>query len=127
MDFLLDTHTLIWFLEGDNNLSKQVIDLLEDPQKQKHVSIVSIWEIAIKINIGKLEIKTALDQLPDFLLVNSFELLPLTIEHCLCYQKLPLHHRDPFDRLLIAQASTANLTILTKDAHFVAYSIPILW
>ncbi|MDX2278853.1 MAG: type II toxin-antitoxin system VapC family toxin [Saprospiraceae bacterium] len=127
MDFLLDTHTLIWFLEGDNNLSKVVIDLLEDPQKQKHVSIVSIWEIAIKINIGKLEIKTALDQLPDFLLVNDFELLPLTIEHCLFYQKLPLHHRDPFDRLLIAQAAIENLTVLTKDSHFEAYSVPILW
>jgi PIN domain nuclease of toxin-antitoxin system len=124
---LLDTHSLIWFLEGDEKVSKVAVSAIENNPGPTYVSMATLWEIAIKINIGKLEIKTALDQLPDFLLVNGFELLPLTIEHCLFYQKLPLHHRDPFDRLLIAQAATGNLTILTKDTHFEAYSVPILW
>ncbi|MFZ4783765.1 MAG: type II toxin-antitoxin system VapC family toxin, partial [Armatimonadaceae bacterium] len=88
---------------------------------------VTIWEMAIKINLGKLDIKKPLSDLPGFLAVNAFEWLPLTFEHSSAYLDLPLHHRDPFDRMLIAQATVEGLTIATRDPHFLDYGVSVLW
>lgn len=127
MALLLDTHTLIWYLEGDAQLSDTAKKRLSDQSERRCVSAVSIWEMAIKINLGRLEIKKPLSDLPNFLSANDFEWLPLSFDHSLAYLSLPLHHRDPFDRMLIAQASAEGLTIVTRDPHFTAYGVPVLW
>ena len=115
MALLLDTHTLIWYLEGDPQLSNTAKKQLDNRNEQRCVSAVSIWEMAIKINLGKLEIKMPLSNLPNFLEVNEFQWVPMTFDHSLAYISLPLHHRDPFDRMLIAQASVGELTLVTRD------------
>ena len=127
MALLLDTHALIWYLEGDAQLSDTAKRQLDNQSERRCVSAVCIWEMAIKINVGKLEIKKPLAELPNFLSANAFEWLPLTFEHSLAYLNLPLHHRDPFDRMLIAQASVEGLTIVTRDPHFADYGMPLLW
>lgn len=127
MGLLLDTHTLIWYLEGDVQLSDTAKKRLDDRHERRIVSIVSVWEMVIKINLGKLEVKKPMSHLPDFLSVNAFEWLPLAFDHNLAYLDLPLHHRDPFDRMLIAQASVEGLVIVTRDPHFQDYGVPILW
>lgn len=95
---------------------------IQSPGNKNFVSIASLWEIAIKTNIGKLEIKYPLDQL----IPLDFEILPVLVPHLLAYQKLPLYHRDPFDRILIAQAQTDDLTIITKDPNFPLYEVSVL-
>ena len=127
MALLLDTHTLIWYLEGDAQLSETAKKRLDNRDERRCVSTVSIWEMAIKIGLGKLEIKRPLSDVPKLLSDNSFEWLPLTFGHSLAYVDLPLHHRDPFDRMLIAQASAEGLTIVTRDPHFPDYAVPVLW
>ena len=127
MAVLLDTHTLIWYLEGDIQLSETAKKQLDNRREPRFVSAISIWEIAIKINVGKLDIKKPLSDLPEFLSSNEFVWLPLKFEHSLTYQNLPLHHRDPFDRMLIAQAMSEDLTIVTRDQHFLDYGVDVLW
>ncbi len=127
MPLLLDTHAIIWYLEGDKQLSEIARKRLDDQSERRCVSVISIWEIAVKINVGKLEIKKPFDGLERFLIANAFEWLPLNFEHAQSYLNLPLVHRDPFDRMLIAQAITEGLTIVTRDPHFPDYGIPILW
>ncbi|MEO6760595.1 MAG: type II toxin-antitoxin system VapC family toxin [Saprospiraceae bacterium] len=127
MGLLLDTHTLIWYLEGDAQLSSTAKRQLDNQSERRCVSAVSVWEMAIKINLGKLQIKKPLSDLPNFLSVNGFEWINLGFEYSLAYLNLPLHHRDPFDRMLIAQASVEGLTIVTRDPHFVDYGVPLLW
>ena len=127
MALLPDTHTLIWYLEGDAQLSGTAKQRLDNQATRRFVSAVSIWEMAVKINLGKLNIKKPFSDLPDLLKTNAFEWLPLSFEHSQAYINLPLHHRDPFDRMLIAQASVEDLTIVTRDPHFPEYGVPILW
>ncbi len=127
MALLLDTHTLIWYLGGDAQLSAAAKLQLENQLERRCVSAVSIWEMAIKINLGKLDIKRPLSDLPNFLTANAFEWIPLTFEHSLAYSGLPLLHRDPFDRMLIAQALVEGLTIVTRDPHFPDYGVEVLW
>jgi PIN domain nuclease of toxin-antitoxin system len=91
------------------------------------VSIASLWEISIKASIGKLELRIELTQLTDFLTDNKIDLLPIRIEHLEKLQNLPFHHRDPFDRLLIAQALTENLTLISRDSLFSLYNVPLHW
>jgi PIN domain nuclease of toxin-antitoxin system len=124
---LLDTHTLIWFIEGDENLSATARKLIEEDEAINFVSIASLWEIAIKISIGKLELTTPFNQIEKTLALNGFELLPITMEDTLVISSLLFHHRDPFDRILIAQAITNKMTILTKDHHFHSYSAKVNW
>lgn len=127
MALLLDTHALIWYLEGDAQLSDTAKRQLGNQSERRCVSAVSVWEMAIKINLNKLKINKPLADLPNFLSINAFEWLPLTFAHSLAYLDLPLHHRDPFDRMLIAQASVEGLTIVTRDPHFADYGMPLLW
>lgn len=120
MKILLDTHILIWFVEGNQRLKQDYIDLILHPTEKKYLSIVSLWEIAIKVNIGKLKITKPLD----ILVPEGIVLLDLHSSHTV--QSLPLHHRDPFDRMLIAQAQVEGLTIMTDDANFPLYDAQIL-
>ena len=124
---LLDTHTLIWFIEGDKLLSDKAISAINDTPDSNFVSIASIWEIAIKLNIDKLKLQTSFLGIQKKIDENGFKLLPVNFEHTLILRDLPLHHRDPFDRMIIAQSITENLTVISKDKNFSLYPIKLLW
>ncbi len=109
---LLDTQTFIWFLNGDKELSKVARELITKELVSNFVSIASIWEIAIKTSINKLELKTPLYQLAGKLEENGFEILPVTFADTLTVSALPFHHRDPFDRIIISQAKVNGMTII---------------
>ena len=123
---LLDTHTLIWFLDNDSRLplgTKQQIESAE----AVCVSIVSLWEIAIKINIGKLTLTTDFQAIEQNLIEQDISILQIDIAAIQIYLNLPLHHRDPFDRILIAQSISRALTIVSCDRQFDAYPVTRLW
>lgn len=124
---LLDTHTLIWFINGDRDLSDKVRKAIEAADSANFVSIASLWEMAIKVSLGKLELKTPFSHVYNQMSNNGFELLPITFEDTLKLSVLPWEHRDPFDRLIIAQALNNDLTILSKDGHFSSYAAKVLW
>ncbi|MEJ7848159.1 MAG: type II toxin-antitoxin system VapC family toxin [Pyrinomonadaceae bacterium] len=128
MKLLLDTHTLLWFISGNSNLSANARDLIEDASNEKFVSIASIWETAIKVSTGKMTLSSPFDDLfPNQLRINGFGLLSVRIEHISLVTLLPFHHRDPFDRLLIAQASQENMTLVSVDEAFDNYGIARSW
>ncbi|RDC57161.1 type II toxin-antitoxin system VapC family toxin [Pedobacter chinensis] len=127
MPFLLDTHTFIWFINGDNNLPKNVIDKIKNLDNQCYLSIASIWEIAIKSKLNKLSLSSDFDRIEGFLDNNQIEILPITFDHLLSLNNLEFHHRDPFDRILIAQGISETLTVLTKDQNFNLYNVEIFW
>jgi PIN domain nuclease of toxin-antitoxin system len=122
MKILLDTHILLWHLTDHPKLSQKSSDLIESPDHEKFLSIASLWEIAIKSSLGKLEIQCALD----LIVPREIIILDIKIEHLKQVQKLPLHHRDPFDRLLIAQAVSEKLNVMTDDECFKQYEVVII-
>ena len=127
MDLLLDTHTLIWFLNGDEKLPDNVRDAIENPNNSKIVSIASIWEISIKISLDKFRFPNGFKRFLEMIDENGFELLPVTFEHAIIVSTLEFIHRDPFDRLLISQCKNDNLTIATKDENIRKYNIETIW
>jgi PIN domain nuclease of toxin-antitoxin system len=124
---LLDTHTFIWFVNGDKSLSQTARQRIEADGATNFIIVASLWEIAIKVSLGKLALKTPFHQISNQIAVNGFELLPVTFEDTLLVSKLPFHHRDPFDRILIAQAINNQLTILSKDNWFALYGAKLSW
>ncbi|MBU2509792.1 type II toxin-antitoxin system VapC family toxin [bacterium] len=123
MNILLDTHVCLWWLDNSTALKKEIKDVISNIDNVIIVSAVVIWEIRIKQAIGKLEIP------PDFFEVltqQGFEIIPIAAEDAYKVGDLPLHHRDPFDRMLIAQAKSGGFTILTHDKEFTKYDVPIL-
>lgn len=124
---LLDTHTLIWFLEGSDKLSKNARNQIEEKNALNFVSVVSLWEMAIKISLKKLKIKSSLKDIFELIEKNNFAILPIDLEDLLILSELFFHHGDPFDRLLIAQAQNRNFTLLSKDENFKKYKIRLLW
>jgi PIN domain nuclease of toxin-antitoxin system len=120
MKLLLDTHILIWWLSEASRLSQTEIDLITDADNFIFVSAATAWEIAVKKMIGKLE---APNDLPAALGINNFLELPITIEHSQKLYQLPLHHNDPFDRIMVAQAMSEDLTFMTRDAKIALYDI----
>lgn len=128
MKLLLDTHTLLWFIAGDSSLSASARITIEDVENEKFVSIVSIWEAAIKVSIGKMTLTAPFDALfPHQLQINGFELLSVEVAHASLVTTLPFHHRDPFDRLLIAQTMVENMTLVSVDDIFDDYGADRLW
>ena len=127
MDLLLDTHAFIWFLNGDNQLPTSIKDTIAATSNKCFLSIASLWEIAIKSSLNKLELQGDFNQIANFLNDNDIELLPITFEHIQRLLQLDFYHRDPFDRIIIAQALTENLTIATKDSIFNEYGVKIIW
>src|SRR4051794_9704185 len=124
MTLLLDTHTFLWFCQGDTSLSVAAKALIEDPNNRKLVSIASCWEIAIKVGLKKLTLgEPAGVYIPAALARAGFELLPIGLEHATTVETLPPHHKDPFDRLLIAQALVDGLPLVSADAAFDPYPI----
>ena len=128
MNLLLDTHTLLWFIAGSESLTVNARNLIEDTSNEKFVSIASIWETAIKVSIGKMPLSAPFDTLfPRQLLINGFELLPVKVEHTSIIASMPFHHRDPFDRILIAQSMTEKLSLVSNDNAFDDYSVTRIW
>ncbi|SDG19065.1 PIN domain nuclease, a component of toxin-antitoxin system (PIN domain) [Pedobacter terrae] len=127
MQFLLDTHTFIWFINGDSSLPYKIIDEIKNLKNQCFISIASIWEIAIKCKLHKLSLNADFNRILDFLDQNQIEILPISFDHIVKLNELDFHHRDPFDRILIAQGISENLIILTKDQNFSFYKIKTLW
>ncbi len=123
MRLLLDTHTLIWALVDPDRLTDRAREALRDGGNEVLVSAASVWEVEIKRALGKLE---APDDLVGALTATGFSPLPISLRHAARAGSLVPHHRDPFDRMLIAQAELESLTIVTRDARFAAYQVPLL-
>jgi PIN domain nuclease of toxin-antitoxin system len=128
MRLLLDTHTFIWYVTDNPKLSPHVKLLIEDENNEKLVSIASIWEMAIKHSIGRLNFSLPfMEFVGQQLTVSNIGLLEINLQHIEVVASLPLHHRDPFDRLIIAQSMVEQIPILSVDAIFDAYAIARLW
>ena len=128
MSLLLDTHALLWFLLDDPRLSSTAREAIAGHPEAVRVSPASHWEIAIKISLGKYELPMAFAEFWERqLAVNDFTILPITIAHTAKVAGLPFHHRDPFDRLLIAQALQEDLPIVGNDGAFDAYGVKRIW
>lgn len=124
--YLLDTHILIWFLHNDAKLSKQALEIIETADVV--VSIATIWEIAIKTSLGKLTLAEPFaDFFPKQLQINDIKVLDASIEHLKKVNQLEFIHRDPFDRLIIAQAIVEDMILISKDTVFADYGVSLLW
>ena len=123
MNLLLDTCVLLWWFDDPTLLSEQTLTAIKEPENKIIVSVVSVWEIAIKKALNKLE---APEDLKEMIVDSGFELMPIDYEHAWQVKDLPPHHRDPFDRLLVTQAKVERLTLVTRDSWLNAYNISIL-
>ncbi|MFA9213013.1 MAG: type II toxin-antitoxin system VapC family toxin [Candidatus Methylacidiphilales bacterium] len=127
MAFLLDTHTFLWFLSGDEKLSKKALVKMLDINKKCYLSIASLWEITIKLQLGKLELNFEFYELAEYLKRNHIEILTINFDHLIVLSELPLNHRDPFDRIIISQAIAEKFTIISQDSTFKTYQAKLLW
>lgn len=127
MKLLLDTHALIWFAENDVQLSSKAKLAIENLENESFVSIASFWEIAIKQGLNKINLRRTLSEVVYFIKQNGIQILPITIDHLLILSELPLYHRDPFDRLLVAQSQCEQMTFISKDIWISPYQISTLW
>ena len=128
MRYLLDTNALLWFLANDKKLSHRARQLIESSSNESFLSIVSLWEIAIKTALGKLDLAEPFEQMfPKQLQLNRIEVLDITVDSLIKLTTLPFHHRDPFDRLIIAQGLVEELPIISVDTVFDAYGIDREW
>lgn len=128
MSLLLDTHTLLWFVLGDAQLSATARQLIEGAANIKFISPAVYWEIAIKISIGKYALNEPYETFMDRAIrQNGFFILPIEPRHTALLINMPFHHRDPFDRLMIAQAMVEDLAIVSADEAFDAYSVQRFW
>jgi PIN domain nuclease of toxin-antitoxin system len=123
MRVLLDSHVLLWALGSERSLSAEAREVIGDAANVVSASIVSLWEIKIKESLGKLKLPKGFYKAIE---PAGFEILPLTLAHVQALDKLPMHHRDPFDRLLIAQAKTEQMLLVTHDAEFKRYKANLL-
>jgi PIN domain nuclease of toxin-antitoxin system len=127
MRFLIDTHTFLWLMTDSPQLSSHAKETLES-DADLLISVASLWEIAIKNNIGKLSLSAPFETfIPQQLTHNQIEVLPITLEHLNLIVTLPLHHRDPFDRLLICQSLAEQIPILSADKTLDRYSVNRIW
>jgi PIN domain nuclease of toxin-antitoxin system len=128
MKGLLDTHTFLWWVTDHTLLSTRVQSILRDRSNQIFVSAATGWEIAIKSQIGKLSFPTPPEPfMQQQVTLNSFLALPITLEHGLQVYHLPLHHSDPFDRILIAQSQLEGIPLLTADSKISQYDVDVIW
>ena len=125
--YLLDTHSLIWWHEDDERLSPEAKNKIEDRSNKLHVSIVSFWELIIKLTIGKIKLKYSIEELAKTCLDSDIEIVPVRFYHLNQLSLLPLFHRDPFDRMLVSVAYSDNMTLISKDNQLAAYKIKVFW
>ncbi|MBP6820065.1 MAG: type II toxin-antitoxin system VapC family toxin [Acidobacteria bacterium] len=128
MKLLLDTHAFIWFVYDSPELSRKTKELLEDKQTELLLSIASVWEMAIKASTGKLTLMAKAGEfVANQLEKDDIQLLPITLTHLNLVETLPFHHKDPFDRLLIAQTAVEHIDIVSVDTIFDSYGIRRIW
>ncbi|MBK8196377.1 MAG: type II toxin-antitoxin system VapC family toxin [Lewinellaceae bacterium] len=127
MRLLLDSHTTIWYLQGDNALSADARRLIADADNDKFISAASVWEISIKVSLGKIHLGFPFVDFYSLLDINNFEWVPITFSHLVQSSQLPFHHRDPFDRIMIAQALAEDMAVVGRDPAFPVYGVPVLW
>ncbi len=127
MNYILDTHAFIWFIEGDETLPENTRNEIVHIDNNCFLSIASLWEIAIKSANGKLKLKVPFNKIADFLSGTDIKLLPIEFEHLLTLINLEFIHRDPFDRIIVAQAIRSNYTLITKDRILSDYPLKCLW
>ncbi len=131
MQFLIDTHIFIWFIQNSPSLSQMARSLIENENNKIFLSIASLWEISIKNSIGKLNLVKGFEAMSDYLKDNSIEILPINFSHTVENNKQPFHHRDPFDRIIVSQAIVEDLDFISADAVFDDYlrgkSIKRIW
>ena len=128
MRILLDTHALLWFVWDDARLSGTARDRMMDPDAELFFSVASAWEMVIKTTTGKLQLGADVETFLEAALVNNrIATLPIEFRHVITTGALPQHHRDPFDRIIIAQAVSERLSIITGDPEFLKYAVPLIW
>ncbi len=127
MKLLLDTHTFIWFVEGSKSLTTTARKAIDNSNNTSYVSIASLWEMSIKVGLKKLKLNSSFATVIDDVRENNFELLPIEFWHTLENTKLAPHHKDPFDRLLIAQAIVEDMHIISADDIFEKYKVKRIW
>jgi len=128
VNLLLDTHTFLWFCQNHPMLSPTARASIEDPMNRKWVSTATCWEIAIKAGLGKLNLGgPCTTYLQNALASTKFELLPIRLSHVTSVESIPMHHRDPFDRLLIAQAIIEDCRLVSADSIFDLYQVSRIW
>jgi PIN domain nuclease of toxin-antitoxin system len=126
MKILLDTHIFIWWDSEPEKLSPRTLELLQQPKTRRYVSVISLWEMQIKSQIGKLTLSQPIEKIYKNQSKNEIIFLPVNPNHVLRLNGLPLHHKDPFDRILIAQALVEGLTLISVDQKFRLYDVPLL-
>ena len=124
--YIIDTHALLWYLRDSSELSERVREII-DNEEQIFTSIASLWEIAIKHSIGKLDLEFSITQIEELCKQKDISILPIASKHLDELENLPNHHNDPFDRLIICQARTENLTIITRDTIIPKYPVKTVW
>jgi PIN domain nuclease of toxin-antitoxin system len=127
MNFLLDTHTILWYLSGNKNISSKAKDAIENRENNKFCSIASLWEVAIKISLNKLNFDFDLNEFLKYIDDTGIEIIHISKVHIIKVSSLKFIHRDPFDRLIISQAAINNLTIITNDDDIKKYPISTYW
>ncbi len=128
MRYLLDTHAFLWFVLDDKRISTKAKSIIKDSKNEIYFSAASAWEIAIKTKLDRLKIKGDLESfIIEQLSTNSFVPLSITISHSLYTERLPQFHKDPFDRIIIAQSKIEKLSLISKDKNIKKYKVPIVW
>jgi PIN domain nuclease of toxin-antitoxin system len=127
MAFLLDTHAFLWFVSGDSQLPASVKDKIKDIRQPCFLSAASLWEITIKKQIGKLTLHISLEELFDYADRNQIDIVPITYHHLITLSKLPNHSNDPFDRLIVSQAISEDLILITRDKELKKYKVKQQW
>jgi len=123
----LDTHTAIWFLKDGSALSKAAYDIITEPSNPLYISIASVWELAIKISIGKMNFTGKIPKFVELVEENNITIIPIETYYLPILNILPSIHRDPFDRMLIATAMVENMTLISADKDIARYNVPLVW
>ena len=127
MNYLVDTHAIIWFITEDKKLPQKTKQIIEDDENNCFVSIASFWEMGIKYSLDRLDLKRDLNDIFEVIIDSGFRVLPITPNHIIKNAELDFHHQDPFDRIMIAQAIVEKLQVISKDQYFKNYDIEIFW
>lgn len=127
MNYLLDTHTVLWFLSNTDKLSKLAYNTICEPSGLNYISIASAWEVAVKVSCDKLQLEGGVSGYLRAADANSFKLMPIKEAYLKHIETLPFYHRDPFDRMLIATAISEDLCLITADKNIHQYDVPWLW
>jgi PIN domain nuclease of toxin-antitoxin system len=127
MSLLVDTHAFLWFMAGDRRLSRSALRAIDESDGEWWLSAASVWELSIKSSLGRLTLPTAVNEYIAEKVHQGLRVLSVDWAHAAAVERLPFHHRDPFDRLIVAQAQSERLDIVTKDPAFAKYGVRAVW